>query len=413
MLKVLVVDDEESYRHHISRALQQNGHEVRAAGDGPDAVLQGSQFRPDVLIVDWMLRSRVHGLQVAEVLGTVVPHLQTILVTGFPSADLRGEARRQRVVTFLEKPFDLADLRAAVRETTATESESPPGSPIAILEVDHAGRILFANGRARELLAETPGGADATRFADVLAEDGMTLLPETSERWVTCVPRTPTGEPWHLRQRRWPTDNAGLLIVVPEAQRYQMRHSVVRMLMGLDTSRALGWPVAGRALIVDSDATIRRVVTAQIREAGGICHAAEDLDVALRTIERDPGVEIVVLDDYELKGSVSDFVREVRARRAHVRIIGTSGSFRADELKAMGIDEFLLKPWILVDLTSLLGDLRGCCPRCGLPLPLRPPRAGETPACWVCTGCGYQCHAILDEECATDVLRNAHIANGS
>ena len=66
MPKVLIVDDERSYRDYLGRFLAREGHEVQLAATGREAIDGGCRFRPDVLVVDWMLKDHVHGLQVTE-----------------------------------------------------------------------------------------------------------------------------------------------------------------------------------------------------------------------------------------------------------------------------------------------------------------------------------------------------------
>ncbi len=61
-----------------------------------------------------MLKDHIHGLQVAESLRDIEPSLQILLMTGFPSSEIHAEAERARVFRFLEKPFGLDEVAAAV-----------------------------------------------------------------------------------------------------------------------------------------------------------------------------------------------------------------------------------------------------------------------------------------------------------
>ncbi|MCK6483277.1 MAG: response regulator [Phycisphaerae bacterium] len=115
MSKVLVVDDESGYLTHLRRVLIDDGHEVETADSAATAIAVGSRFAPDVLVVDWMLRDRLDGLQVAQMLRQKLPDLAAVVITGYPSPRLSLEAARCDAVAFLEKPFGAADLRHAVR----------------------------------------------------------------------------------------------------------------------------------------------------------------------------------------------------------------------------------------------------------------------------------------------------------
>jgi len=123
--KVLIVDDEEVYRTYLSGWLAREGHDVETASNGHEAIDVGKIFAPDVVIVDWMLKDDLYGLQVAEALQAFSPDLKTILITGFPSEGLRREAMDARVYRFMEKPFHMTELSAAVCEAMGDDSDAP------------------------------------------------------------------------------------------------------------------------------------------------------------------------------------------------------------------------------------------------------------------------------------------------
>src|SRR5262245_24403204 len=110
MARLLVVDDEQRFRSHLTRILEAWGHEVRAAADDTGAIEAARGFEPDLLIADWMLRSSSDGIELAETLRARHPRLRVVLITGFPSDDLQGRVAAGGPVGVLEKP-----LRALAR----------------------------------------------------------------------------------------------------------------------------------------------------------------------------------------------------------------------------------------------------------------------------------------------------------
>lgn len=114
MSRILIVDDERSYRRYLSQHLAREGHDVRSASSGDEAIEIGATFPPDVLILDWMLDDTCN-LEVAETLRATDPELKIILITGFRSELAQQEAPEGTIFRFIEKPFDLSDLSAAVR----------------------------------------------------------------------------------------------------------------------------------------------------------------------------------------------------------------------------------------------------------------------------------------------------------
>jgi len=118
-IRVLIVDDEPSYRDYLERYLNREGYGVRTAATGEEALAIGEEFSPHVILADWMLKDHVHGLQVAETLRNLKPDLQILLMTGFPSSEIRKEADRAQVFRFLEKPFGLDEVATAIADATA------------------------------------------------------------------------------------------------------------------------------------------------------------------------------------------------------------------------------------------------------------------------------------------------------
>lgn len=114
-VRVLIVDDEPTYREYLERFLSRDGLSVRTAETGSDAIRIAHEFDPDVLLADWMLRCEMHGIEVGEVLRERLPALRILLMTGFPTADLEAEAARVGIDGVLEKPFGLDDLTGAIR----------------------------------------------------------------------------------------------------------------------------------------------------------------------------------------------------------------------------------------------------------------------------------------------------------
>lgn len=114
LIRVLIVDDEPTYREYLSSYLRRRGFEVRTAETGPEALEIAQTFSPTVLVADWMLRCEMHGIQVGEMLRGDSPDLRILLMTGFPTASLQAEAARVGIDGFLEKPFSLEDLASAL-----------------------------------------------------------------------------------------------------------------------------------------------------------------------------------------------------------------------------------------------------------------------------------------------------------
>ena len=123
MARVLVVDNELGFREHLKRLFSADGYDVETAASGAEAIESAGRFDPDVLVTDWILKDHLDGLDVSRSLRELNPRLATILITGYPSPELKTEAKAAHVAAFFKKPFDPEKLQDAVRR--AIEEQSP------------------------------------------------------------------------------------------------------------------------------------------------------------------------------------------------------------------------------------------------------------------------------------------------
>ena len=114
MARLLLVDDEQRFRTYLGRILEAGGHEVRTAADDTGALAALEGFAPDLLVVDWMLRSKTDGLELAETLRARHPGLRIIVITGHPAGALRERVAAGDFEAVLEKPFSPSLLREAL-----------------------------------------------------------------------------------------------------------------------------------------------------------------------------------------------------------------------------------------------------------------------------------------------------------
>jgi PAS domain S-box-containing protein len=112
---VLVVEDQPEVREVIEMALTDQGYRTLAAVDGVSArkLLENNE-RIDLLLTDVVMPKGVSGIELARQARRLRPDLKILLVSGFPR-DLDGSAGNiPEEFAFLEKPFRLQELAAAV-----------------------------------------------------------------------------------------------------------------------------------------------------------------------------------------------------------------------------------------------------------------------------------------------------------
>ncbi len=110
---ILVVDDEDSIRHFVSRSLKDEGYHVRSAGDGEEARAMFNEELPDVVILDMKL-GETNGLDLLEEWKQVAPDTIVIVITAFGETETAVRAMSLGAFYFLKKPLQLEELNTIV-----------------------------------------------------------------------------------------------------------------------------------------------------------------------------------------------------------------------------------------------------------------------------------------------------------
>lgn len=124
--RLIIVDDEESMRFYLKRALSRKGFEVEAAARGEDAI-QCYEKRPfDVAIVDLKMPG-LDGIEVLTRLRSIHPDALIILMTAYGTIRSAVEAMQKGAFDYITKPFEIEELlllidRALGRRSCLQES---------------------------------------------------------------------------------------------------------------------------------------------------------------------------------------------------------------------------------------------------------------------------------------------------
>lgn len=122
MARVLLVDDDQSSLDFMRKLLQIEGHEMAWAPDGEQGLALIRQLRPELVICD-VIMPHLGGYAVLETL-RADPQLSDIPVLLFSAAmneEARAIGRRRGATEVLAKPFELEQLRSAIRRCLGQE----------------------------------------------------------------------------------------------------------------------------------------------------------------------------------------------------------------------------------------------------------------------------------------------------
>jgi two-component system response regulator RegA len=141
-LKMLVVDDDATFRTRLAKALSSRGYETCDAGDAERAMEIARQENPHRAVVDLRMPGE-SGLHLVSKLVELDPDIEVIVMTGYGSIATAVEAMRRGAVDYLQKPCDADQIVAAFdkeRENETTETEVVPS--LARVEWEHIQRVL-------------------------------------------------------------------------------------------------------------------------------------------------------------------------------------------------------------------------------------------------------------------------------
>ncbi len=110
---ILVLDDQDSIRHFVAKALEEDGYTVRSAGSVREARALIEQELPDVAIFDFKLPDG-NGLELLRELKSLQSEIPIILMTAFGELDTAVEAMSAGAFWFVKKPFQNDELLALV-----------------------------------------------------------------------------------------------------------------------------------------------------------------------------------------------------------------------------------------------------------------------------------------------------------
>jgi two-component system response regulator MprA len=150
--RVLVIEDDQEIADVLRRTLRQEGHEVRSAGDGEQALTAAAEFMPDLVILDLGL-PKLDGVEVLRRL-RADDDVPVLILTARTDLDDRVEGLDTGADDYLVKPFERQELLARMR---ALMRRRPPRGAATLvlgdLRLNPATREVTRGDREIELTA--------------------------------------------------------------------------------------------------------------------------------------------------------------------------------------------------------------------------------------------------------------------
>ena len=142
--RILIVEDRDSLRRMLGRALTGEGYQVEAAATGEECIAKIERGETYDLVLTDLKLPGVSGLEVLAAVRTATPALPVVVLTAYGTVATAVEAMKRGASDFLEKPIEIEDLFALVADILGPEEEDGHG-----LEVPGAPMIVGRHPRMR------------------------------------------------------------------------------------------------------------------------------------------------------------------------------------------------------------------------------------------------------------------------
>ncbi|MCM3764057.1 MULTISPECIES: response regulator [Bacillaceae] len=113
--KILIVDDQFGIRILLNEVFQKEGYKTFQAANGVQALEIVKNHAPDLVLLDMKIPG-MDGIEILKRMKVIDPDIRVIIMTAYGELDMIQEAKDLGAITHFAKPFDIDDIRAAVRK---------------------------------------------------------------------------------------------------------------------------------------------------------------------------------------------------------------------------------------------------------------------------------------------------------
>jgi two-component system, response regulator, stage 0 sporulation protein F len=113
--KILIVDDQFGIRILLNEVFQKEGYQTFQAANGIQALDILKKHDPDLVLLDMKIPG-MDGIEILKRMKVIDPDIRVIIMTAYGELDMIQEAKNLGAITHFAKPFDIDDIRAAVKK---------------------------------------------------------------------------------------------------------------------------------------------------------------------------------------------------------------------------------------------------------------------------------------------------------
>ncbi|HVB39158.1 MAG TPA: sigma-54 dependent transcriptional regulator [Vicinamibacterales bacterium] len=170
MRRILIVDDDRETCRFMAELLAAPDREIVSAHD-PATALDLARARPfDLIISDINLGAALSGLDLLRAFRAANPRGPVLLISGFGTLETAIEAVRAGAFDYISKPFNIAEVKAAVERALA-EARAPAAAAVPAAEAPPAGLVGRTAGML-EVYKQIAHAADSLAPVLIIGESG-------------------------------------------------------------------------------------------------------------------------------------------------------------------------------------------------------------------------------------------------
>jgi PAS domain S-box-containing protein len=187
--QILIVEDESIVAEDIKSTVQKMGYSVAAVvSSGEDAVRKAEEKKPNLILMDIMLRGKMNGIEAAGQIRSAF-NIPVIYLTAYADEKIIEDAKLTEPFGYITKPFENRELHSSIemalykhkienslRESRAWLSAILGSITDAVVATDINGHVIFMNSVAEKMTGMEQGKAAGKNF-----EEAFNIINEKTE----------------------------------------------------------------------------------------------------------------------------------------------------------------------------------------------------------------------------------------
>lgn len=159
---IWVIDDDDSIRWVLQRALDKQGMKVEVFDSGNEIVELLDRKRPDVIVTDIRMPG-ISGLELLTAINEKAPEIPVIVMTAHTDLDSAVTSYQKGAFEYLPKPFDVDEAIVLVRRATEHRRSQIPSEELPLVETP-------------EIIGEAPAMQEVFRAIGRLSGSNLNVL---------------------------------------------------------------------------------------------------------------------------------------------------------------------------------------------------------------------------------------------